>query len=81
MKMRKALKIACIALLIWCGIFAVDWFCVTALEKPPVFCIETAHGEYCGLGYTFGLTVHPVTGKTEYWMTVFGRLASSNITN
>lgn len=81
MKTRRAWKYVCIAVLIWLGIFAADWVRVIGMEKPPVFCIETADGEYRGLGYTYGLTVHPVTGKTECWLTVFGIYAGSNITN
>jgi len=81
MKKRSVLQSVVLILLIWCGIFAADWFCVTALEKKPLFCIRTDSDIYTGLGYSYEIIVHPITGKEEYCLTVFGRYASSNITN
>lgn len=80
MKKTKKVIIATLSvILIWVAAFAVDYFRVIR-EKKPVFCIGNSN-VYSGLGYEYELIVHPITGKQEYVMYLFGEIIKSNVTN
>ena len=86
MKNKKKIIIISILLVIviWLTFFFVDSAKV-ADEKEPLFCIkvdEKDDGEhYVGLGYTFLVYQHPITGKKEYSGYLFGIEINNNFTN
>ena len=86
MKNKKKIIIISILLviIIWLTFFFVDSARV-ADEKEPLFCInvdEKGDGEhYVGLGYSFYVYQHPLTGKKEYSKSIFGIEISNNFTN
>lgn len=79
-KSKKAAKIIFTAVIIWLGIFLVD-YSIIINESRPVFCIETEKGCYSGIGYSFETYAHIVTCKTEYALYIFGRPVKSNFAN
>ena len=83
MKRKRTVIIILILLLIWGGIAAADRVAVDTLGHTPVFCIrsgkEKAH--FTGLGYSYDAYVHPVTGKLEYCLYIFGKPVRSTFTN
>ena len=79
-KAKRAAKIILIAVIIWLGIFLVD-YSIIINESRPVFCIETEKGCYSGIGYSFETYTHIVTGKTKYALYIFGQPVESNFTN
>lgn len=67
-------------LLVWLCVGAVDYASVLKGRKP-MFCIEISDGHYAGLGYSFDIITHPITGKNEYVFSLFGNTMESDITN
>ena len=68
MKKRKARILVFILLFFiaaWFTFFIVDTKRVSD-EKEPLFCIETSENHFTGLGYSFDIYPHPITGKSEY---------------
>ena len=86
MKNKKKIIIISILLVIviWLTFFCVDSARVIN-EKEPIFCInvnEKGDGEhYIGLGYSFYVYQHPITGKKEYSGYLFGIEINNNFTN
>ncbi len=82
MKVFKRICIVIVVLLmLWAAAFATDYFRVITLGKRPVFCLETSENCYHGLGWQVELCPHPITGKDEYCISLFGKYIESNITN
>ncbi|MBQ6039987.1 MAG: hypothetical protein K5705_16580 [Oscillospiraceae bacterium] len=83
MKRKRAAIIVLMLLLIWGGMAAADRFAVDALSHTPVCCIrnrnENTH--FTGLGYAYDVCTHPVTGKLEYALYIFGKPVKSTFTN
>lgn len=50
-------------------------------EKRPVFCIEVSENHFVGLGYSYFIYPHPITGKLEYVHKILGFEVVNNITN
>lgn len=81
--MKKAAKIIIAIIIAYIIIFITD-FTLVLNEKNPVFCIikSSKETDLChGLGYTYEITPHPITGKREYTLFIFGQAVSSNVTN
>ena len=66
---------------VWLIMMCVDLFNVDALGNDPICVIETSTDHYVGLGYSFDVIEHPVSGKLEYAFYLFGQPVKSNITN
>lgn len=95
--MKKAAKIIIAAIITYIIIFITDFtlvlneknpvFCIIKetdlCHKPDYTCIpRPVTGKLChGLGYTYEITPHPITGKREYTLFIFGQAVSSNVTN
>ena len=50
-------------------------------EERPVFCIEVSEDHFVGLGYSYFIYPHPITGKLEYVHKILGFEVANNITN
>ncbi len=50
-------------------------------EERPVFCIEVSEDHFMGLGYSYFIYPHPITGKLEYVHKILGFEVKNNITN
>ena len=50
-------------------------------EERPVFCIEVSENHFVGLGYSYFIYPHPITGKLEYVHKILGFEVENNITN
>ena len=83
MARKKVIKILIIMLILWLGVFVVDWFTVAFLGHTPIFCIKSKDDEthFSGLGYAYDAYPHPISGKFEYCQYVFGFVTRSTFTN
>ena len=82
--MRKRIPIFTVGVLfiIWITIYTIDYTAVICEQNPPVFCIPNKNGyHYSGLGYSYDIIVHPVTGEPEYVQYFLGVMIRSNMTN
>ncbi len=78
---KKTIIITVLSILIaWFAVLTVDYVSVIQ-EMAPIFCIETQDCHYTGLGYAFDRYPHPITGKMEFVMYLFGKMAWNNVTN
>lgn len=79
---KRIIRIAGLALLLWLGAFALDYFAVSCLHRSPVFCVQHQEGtHFSGLGYSFDAYAHPISGAYEYVIYVFGCALTSTMTN
>lgn len=81
---KKVLIIIFAVLALWGCLLGFDWYRVTVSDAhTPVFSIrfnpEKHH--YTGLGYSFDVYDHPVTGYSEYAFYLFGNLVTSTFTD
>lgn len=74
------LCIVAAVLLLWFAAGFTD-YAMAESGKAPVFCIEQKDGVYVGLGYSYEMYPHLITGKNEYALYLFGNLIKSNFTN
>ncbi len=87
MTISKAAKIIICVLIailfLWVSAFIADWVTVDRLNHTPIFCVDTMGDShhYKGLGYSFDAYTHPITGKLEYCLRVFGIEIVSNFTD
>ena len=80
--MKRIFIIVGIVIFLWLAVFAVDCIAVAGFGCPPIFCVKnTDEARYCGLGYSYVVSPHPVSGKTEYCMYIFGNEVRSTFTN
>ena len=80
MKKTKLLfKIAVIFLAIWILIALID-FGAAISGYSPIFCIKS-DSYYQGFGYSYVISAHPITGKSEYCLYIFGCPVMSDFTN
>ena len=88
MRGKKWIILLLVLFLVWAGIGAVDYFRVSAFEKP-LFCLPVAaaddggSGRYVGLGYAFDirgnfLPESEYPGVTEYVYAIFGKEVRSD---
>ena len=82
-KRGKMVLLAPIFLLIaWFCFFVVDYCSVVFNGKPPIFCVgDTTDSHYVGIGYSYDVYPHPITGKVEYQLSVLGSSIESTFTN
>ncbi len=79
---RKTLKIILGVLLLWGGIFTVDWVTVACFDRAPIFCVKDSEsGHFSGLGYSYNAYPHPISGEFEYCLYVFGDSTISTFTD
>jgi len=78
---RKALKIILGVLLLWIGIFSVDWVTVSCFDHSPIFCVKNDVGHFSGLGYSYDAYTHPISGEFQYCLYLFGVSAISTFTD
>ena len=65
------------------AVFTTDRILISN-EKPPIFCLKKENesgSTYYGLGYSYEVCPHIITGKREYALYIFGQLVTSNFTN
>lgn len=60
------------------GFILIAWLCIGLTDfifvsqaKEPVFCVETKTNHYTGLGYSFDIYHHPVTGELNCQAYIF----------
>lgn len=78
-KSKIAAAVAATAVFLWAAVIFVDYGRAVTGEYP-IFCIGN-DGHYRGLGYSYDMYPHPVTGKVEYCFYLFGLEMESNFTN
>ncbi len=79
-------KIKIIIVLVIAVAFIYLWVCVTDFlftvsGGKPFFCIRDKENNYYGLGYSYFVYDHPITGKSEYAFYIMGNLVHSTFTN
>lgn len=67
-------------LTIWLLMFFIDYKRVDD-GKKTLFCVEKNDANYYGAGYSYVMYRHPITGKMQYSLAVFGRHVKSTFTN
>ncbi len=60
-----------IILVLWIAAGITD-FTLVGRGGKPVFCVETRSEHYTGLGYSFDVTYHPMTGTNSHKMYILG---------
>ena len=65
---------------LWMFGFAVD-YCSVKLQGEPVFCSVQEEETYVCSGYSYRVYKHPVTGRNEYTLELFGEEVVCTITN
>lgn len=78
-RLKVAATIAATIVFLWAVIIFVDYGRVVKGDYP-VFCINN-DGYYQGLGYSYDIYPHPITGKVEYCFYLFGQEIESTFTN
>lgn len=80
---KKILFIVLAVIIVWISLLVVDNLRVAKYEQNPLFCIETDNGSnhYAGLGYSFDIYSHPITGEFQYGLNIFGISVKSTFTN
>lgn len=76
---KKSIKVLAVILILWLIIGITDRVCVANGNKP-LFCLNKSsysykgndYGTYYGLGYSFVIMQHPVSGDTEYCYSILG---------
>ena len=56
-------------------------FLLVINEGKPLFCVKDGESNYNGLGYSYIIYDHPITGKSEYAFYILGNLVQSTFTN
>lgn len=83
MPMSKVKVVICsvvAVILIYFSVCIAD-FLLVVNGGNPLFCIKEAENNYNGLGYSYVIYSHPITGKSEYAFYILGNLAQSTFTN
>ena len=79
---RKALKIIPGVLLLWIAVFTADWVAVSCFDRAPIFCVRNDDGgHYSGVGYSYDMYPHPISGEYQYCLYVFGVSTISTFTD
>ena len=80
MKKKRLIIAVVIVITIWLSLFIADFIRVAGFEKNPLFAFsEESH--FTGAGYSYDIYRHPVTGRYEYALYLFGIPVTSNFTN
>ena len=80
MKKKRFIIAICIIVLLIILFYFTDLSRVNN-EERPVFCIEVSENHFVGLGYSYFIYPHPITGKLEYVHKILGFEVENNITN
>lgn len=78
-KRKIIIMTVAIVLFLWAAVGLVDYGRAVN-GNYPIFCINN-NGHYQGLGYSYDMYPHPITGKVEYSFYLFGCQMESNFTN
>ncbi len=73
-------RIAWPVLGLWMFCFGVD-YCSVKLQGKPVFCSVQEEGTYVCSGYSYRVHKHPVTGRNEFILELFGEEVVCTLTN
>ena len=65
---------------LWMFCFGVD-FCSVNIQGEPVFGSVQEEGTYVCSGYSYRVYKHPITGRNEYILEVFGEEVVCTLTN
>ncbi len=79
-RLKKASAVILIIVLLWVAAFSVDYISAAAGNKP-VFCVRTDETNYIGLGYSYLMYPHIITGKQEFALYFLGLEVKSTFTN
>jgi len=80
MKKKRFIIAICIIVILIILFYFIDSSKVNN-EERPVFCIEVSEDHFVGLGYSYFIYPHPITGKLEYVHKILGFEVENNITN
>ncbi len=80
---HKVLNVIVCIIAVWVLIWCYDMYRVDIKEDLPACCFETpkGSGHYVGAGYSFDIYDHPITGKQEFALYVFGNEIKSTFTD
>ncbi len=78
--MKKFIIIFC-CVIILCVLLCIVDYVMVQNDNNPIFCIEVSDGHFIGLGYSFDIGNHPITGNQEYDFRIFGISIRCTITN
>ena len=79
-KLKIIIISVAIVIFLYLSVCTTDFLLVTNGGKP-LFCIKDAENNYNGLGYSYVIYDHPITGKSEYAIYVLGNSVYNNFTN
>ena len=79
-KIKMAIFSVVAVILIYFSVCITDFLLVTN-GNNPLFCINDGDNNYNGLGYSYVIYDHPITGKSEYAFYILGNLVQSTFTN
>lgn len=79
-RLKIIFKVIFAAVFLWIAVFVVDNACVIS-SNLPVFSVQTEAGHYVGLGYSFDIYSHPISGQTEQASYLFGFALYDTFTN
>ncbi len=66
---------------LWMFCFAVD-YCSVKIQGKPVFCtVQEESGTYVCPGYSYRVYKHPITGRNEFILEMFGEEEVCTLTN
>ncbi len=65
---------------LWMFCFGAD-YCSVNIQGKPVFCTVQEDGIYACSGYSYRVYKHPVTGRNEFILEVFGEEVVCTLTN
>lgn len=78
-KGKVFIKTVVIFLALWMLAALIDFGMVIS-GNHPIFCIKS-DSFHQGLGYSYVISAHPITGKNEYCLYIFGCPITSDFTN
>ncbi|MCR5330819.1 MAG: hypothetical protein K6E62_06485 [Lachnospiraceae bacterium] len=82
MRKKRLIMAVAIVLIIWFSLFITDFIRVAGMEKNPLFAFTFSdESHYTGAGYSYDIYRHPITGRYEYALYLFGIPVTSNFTN
>ncbi|MDE7194542.1 MAG: hypothetical protein K2O14_11315 [Oscillospiraceae bacterium] len=79
MTLKTIIRITAVIIFLYAAVVFVDYGRAVN-GSYPIFCINN-NGHYQGLGYSYDMYPHPITGEVEYSFYLFGCQVESNFTN
>ena len=66
---------------LWMFCFAVDYCSVKIQGKPVFYTVQEESGTYVCSGYSYRVYKHPITGRNEFILELFGEELVCTLTN